>query len=307
MAKKSVSKKAATDAAKAAEAAAAADVDPTSPRHEALTRWTTRVEKTVVSLRRVQQCLQNCTAQVDAARAELDSITVSAAALWALRVEELPLQYRDPNPRSGSVKQLQQQQQQHQHNSPTHNDTNTNVTPASTQRDGDAGAATVESCIREIPEQKKPKISLALQGLFRSTAPASDMSRAFSEKDVPSPRHPGTSKKGSTDTTSRMMSASFGMGSITSLALDCTTNGVKGKGEIPAPLRVAMEALRKRRFELEVELEEAAVATAHQLESFQLLEEELVVAQYGLESAQAALRPDDEGGEAMVSPVRAKP
>ncbi|AIO00391.1 hypothetical protein LPMP_301660 [Leishmania panamensis] len=287
---------------------AATSVDSTlSPRTFRQHKWAKRVDDAVIAMGHVQQSLQQHTVEVDTVKRELEELTYTAAALWAANPDELPAQYRAK----------QQASSQRTSNSVGSAPRSTNTTPTkrcsgsdiaslSASPGGDAvsgisgtGLESVEQTLLQLSPAQRAKVSAALQLLFYAPPIASsvevvmdgtdadvagDLSatvadRAAQEKSAP------LAKSGNAESAVPAPCAVVSPAMVTASNSRISTAATGRRNGIPLALFLAMQELRTRRIHLEAQLTTAANATAQQLERFQLLQEELMVSQYGLEAA----------------------
>jgi hypothetical protein len=296
------------DAATTTATAAAESSSLRSPREERQRTWARRADDAVAALQQVQQLLLQHSADVDTTKQNLDQVISTATLLWAMDVEELPPQYRDrsrptsqrvgssASARGGSASEqrsaLSSKQSQRANGRTPDSDTTVASVPE-----------TVESAIRQLSPAQRSKVSNGLQALFYapiSTAAATGATpiatpvssptgpNAMNGKgDVPLPRMPLPHQRHSVDELSPS-SPSAAAADTDSVAptenVRRANNNNNSTATIPAPLLTVMKDLQGRRIQLEAQLAVATSATAQQLHRSQLLQEEVMVAQYALEA-----------------------
>lgn len=304
MSKKTPGKKPGNDdIAKAAEASVAAAEASTlrSPRAERQNIWARRADDAVTAMQHVQQLLQQHTSDVDSAKQNLDQVVSTATLLWALEVEELPPQYRDKSRpssqrvgsaasgRGSSAADRRSSSKQSQRAS------GANAGESNTSGEATPAAETVESVIRQLAPAQHSKISSALHALFYASVAAAAAMPAMTPAASPTVQNT-VSEGGKATVAKAQLRPADGTSNAAATGATATGNGVAEgdsavltesvrKGPvIPAPLSSAMRELQGRRIQLEAQLIAASTAVAQQLQRFQLLQEESMVAQYALEA-----------------------
>lgn len=304
----------------------AATTHALTPRAIFQRTWAKRVDDAVLAMRRVQQLLQQHTSEVDTAKRELEELTLVAAGLWSLNVDELPPQLRDrQRPSSQRTNSPNGSTGRSATTSPTQKRrTSSNARPVcdgagpfgadATAAPGGAQMESVEQAIMQVAPATRPKVSAALQTLFYAAPsvlvveaaaatpsvpvdppPLSDVSISMTLDRGGGPRKAGPASKLSKSITSAVGGSSVVLvppvADIPAAAPPASADADRGyssngrRNGVPLPLFVAMKDLQGKRARLEAQLTIAVNATAQQLQRFQLLQEELMVSQYGLDAA----------------------
>ncbi|KAG5498668.1 hypothetical protein JKF63_02955 [Porcisia hertigi] len=278
-----------------------------SPRTSCQRKWAKRADEAVNEMEHVQELLQHHAAKVDALKRELEELTYTAAGLWAANPEELPLQYRD-----------KQQQVLFRSNSPSLTSSRSNVTTPTKRRgapdtsllfpttksdaaSGSLGPApeTVEQALLQLPPPRRAKVSAALQSLFYAHPSALSRVDATDGTGADSAMHPRfqeenhcaqqtpvrSSKSGKTASTAGVSPTPAPPLPAATSDAESSALATEHRNCIPQALFLAMTDLQARRIDLEAQLTKAADATTRQLQRFQLLQEEVMVSQYGLDAA----------------------
>lgn len=262
-----------------------------SPRAERQRVWARRADDTAAAMQQAQQLLQEQATDVDGTKQRLDQVTSTAKLLWALEVAELPPQYRDKSRPSsqrvgsgGEHPRSSSSSKQGQRVSSTAPDgVAAAATPATAASSGEVavGTETVESAVHQITPAQRTKMSAALQALFYApvVTEAATTAATPTTSPVASPTRPATTTS-FTNLSTPLPTAADGGTAVPSE----TSKRVNSNSSIPVPLLAAMRDLQAQRIHLEAQLTAATAATAQQLQRFQLLQEEAMVAQYALEA-----------------------
>ncbi|KAG5472387.1 hypothetical protein LSCM1_03786 [Leishmania martiniquensis] len=274
-----------------------------SPRTLCQQKWAKRVDNAVIALRHVQQLLQQHTTEVDTVKRELEDITYTAAMLWAANPDELPAQYRDKYRPSYRRNSSASSTSRPADATPTAQRSGPDIPSLSASLKGDAfsgisGAAleSVEQALLELSTVQRAKVSAALQSLFYAppiVPPVMDSADDDFVTDSPATAadHAAQQKPTSRTKDLRAPTAVRVPSTAEPRATASITDGeslVSATGRyacIPPSLFLAMKELQMRRVNLEAQLTTSANATAQQLQRFRLLQEELMVSQYGLDAA----------------------
>lgn len=293
------------------ETAATAAVSTLSPHTIRQRTWAKRVDDAVIEMRHVQQLLQKHTVEVNTVKRELEELTYTAAALWAANPDELPAQYKDKqhsslqranSPASAAGRSSD--------NTPTKRRGGPDTTSPSTSLGADAlrgisevALESVEQTLLQLSPAQRAKVSAALQSLFYAppAAPSAEVvmdgAGVDFAGDPPSAAVDGTAQqKLAPPAKSGKAAAAVEVSSATAATSDGkpSTAATVRRHCIPLSLLLAMKELQARRINLEERLTTATNATAQQLQRFQLLQEELMVSQYGLDAARHDLQKQSE-------------
>lgn len=294
------------------EAAAAAAANTLSPHAIRQRTWAKRVDDAVIEMRHVQQLLQKHTVEVNTVKRELEELTYTAAALWAANPDELPAQYKDKQ--QSSLQRLSSPSSTAGRSSdttPTKRRCGPDTTSPSTSLGGDTlsgisevALESVEQTLLQLSPARRARVSAALQSLFYAppVAPSAEVvidgAGADFADDPPSatvdgaaqqkPAPPAKSGKAAAAVVVSPAIASPGMAATSDSK--SSTPATARRNCIPPSLFLAMKELQARRINLEERLTTATNATSQKLQRFQLLQEELMVSQYGLDAAQHDLQ-----------------
>lgn len=266
-----------------------------SPRAERQRVWARRADDTAAAMQQAQQLLQQQAADVDGTKQRLDQVTSTAKLLWALEVAELPPQYRDKSrPSSQRVgsggehsRSSSSSKQGQRVSSTAPYGVAAAATPATAASSGEvaAGTETVESAVHQITPAQRTKMSAALQALFYAPVVTAAATTAATPTTSPvaSPTRPATTTS-FTNLSTPLPTAADGGAAVPSETSKRVNSNSNSNSGIPVPLLAAMRDLQAQRIHLEAQLTAATAATAQQLQRFQLLQEEAMVAQYALEA-----------------------
>ncbi|KAG5472765.1 hypothetical protein LSCM4_02088 [Leishmania orientalis] len=278
-----------------------------SPRTLRQHTWAKRVDNAVIEMRHVQQLLQQHTVEVDTVKRELEELTYTAAMLWAANPDELPAQYKDKH-RSLSCRRNSSA------SSAGRPADSTSIMQRSAQDTASFSASlrgdavgeisgtpleSVEQTVLQLTPAQRAKVSAALQSLFYAppiVPPVTAVTEGAGDDVASDPASTlvdnATQQATSSLTKSERAPTAVEVPTTTEPRAKSATNGSESRAAatgrysgIPPSLFLAMKELQTRRIDLEAQLSTATNATAQQLQRFQLLQEELMVSQYGLNAA----------------------
>ncbi|TPP45737.1 hypothetical protein CGC21_35640 [Leishmania donovani] len=304
------------------ETAAIAAASTLSPHTIRQRTWEKRVDGAVIEMRHVQQLLQKYTVEVNTVKRELEELTYTAAALWAANPDELPAQYKDRQ--QSSLQRANSPASAAGRSSdttPTKRRGGPDATSPSASLGGDAlsgisevALESVEQTLSQLSPAQRAKVSAALQSLFYAppAAPSAEVMDGAGVDFAADP--PSTAVDG---TAQQKPAPPAKSGKAAAAVADATATAATSDGKpstpatvrrhcIPPSLLLAMKELQARRINLEERLTRATNATAQQLQRFQLLQEELMVSQYGLDAArhdpQKQAQPQQAPSEGVPEP-----
>ncbi|GET90771.1 hypothetical protein, conserved [Leishmania tarentolae] len=266
-----------------------------SPRVIRQRTWTKRVDDTVIEMRHVQQLLQKHTVEVTSLKRELEELTYTAAAFWAAKPEELPAQYKDKQSRGNSPRSpsgwSSDTTPTKRRGGPVTGSPSTSLGGGVISAVSEVAVESVEHALLQLSPAQRGKVSTALQSLFYATPVAPPTSVVMDAAGGDCTGGPPSSE---VDGASELKPASPAkhVKAAEAAASDgkSSTAATARQNVIPQPLLLAMKELQAKRIILEEQLAKATHATAQQLKRFHLLQEELMVSQYGLDAVRKDLQ-----------------